>query len=95
MLKFFQRPSMTAAPRTSHSTAPPGATVGPLDPIPVPEVVEGNGDADWKLWASAVVVQNRSERKLDFGSQRAACKGPLSGPASIADYVHVGWNRKR
>lgn len=86
---------MTAAPRTSHSTAPPGAAVGPNDPIPVPEVVEGNEDANRKLWASAVVVHNRAEHNMDFGSQRAAFKAPFSGPASIADYVNLSWNRKR
>lgn len=94
MLKFFHRPSVTAAPRTPRSTAPPCATTGPNDPIPVPEVIEGNEDADWKLWASAVVVQNQVERKKDFGSPRAAFKEPLSDPASIADYVHLRWSRK-
>lgn len=95
MLKLFHRPSVTPAPRIHSNTAPPGTAMGPNDPIPVPEVIEGNEDADWKLWASAVVVQNRGEHKMGFASPRTAFKEPLAGPASIADYVHLGWNRKR
>ena len=94
MLKFFHSPSATPAPRIHRSTAPPGATLGPNDPLPVPEVIEGNEDADWKLWASAVVVQNQMEHKTELGSPRAAFKEPSSAPASIADYVHLRWSRR-
>jgi hypothetical protein len=64
MLKFFKRSSPT-----TDGTAVPEVPPDPValkarwsqffDPLPLPEVVEGNNDADWALWADSISFQEQ------------------------------------
>lgn len=72
MLNFFKRPAPdadTPAAKPSRPGASPQAKKPPRlpDPIPVPEVVEGNEESDWSLWEDSVAFQD-SQMPSDFGA---------------------------
>lgn len=85
MFDFFKRSagkqhSLDKGARPKHgsqSTPAPSA----LDPLPVPEVTEGNSEADWSAWEDSVAFQDSQMR--DFG----ASKPPPESSAPPADTV--------
>lgn len=71
MLNFFKRPAAdTDAPaaRPAARDNSPREKKPPRlpEPLPVPEVVEGNQDSDWSLWEDSVAFQD-SQMQSDFG----------------------------
>ena len=73
MLRFFKRPGAeTPATKPSERRAPTQARKPPRlpDPIPVPDVVEGNEDSDWALWEDSVAFQD-SQMPSDFGALKS------------------------
>lgn len=73
MLKIFKRSDTTVAsaaprptPRESSSTH--SKWQGLYDPLPMPEVREGNADADWALWEDCVSRQNRQMQLVGSGT---------------------------
>lgn len=70
MLSFFRRksdrsvkpdePVAPAATRHARPRAPdPGKPAGTvLEPVPLPDVTEGNLDSDWALWEDSVAFQD-------------------------------------
>jgi hypothetical protein len=63
MFDFFKRgtPNKVAQPRhQSTKRRTPGERPGhdPLEPLPKPEVTEGNDDSDWSLWKDSVAFQD-------------------------------------
>ncbi len=63
MFDFFKRstPAKTATPRTQPAQRRPAnerARFDPLEPLPKPEVTEGNEDSDWSLWENSVAFQD-------------------------------------
>jgi hypothetical protein len=74
MLNFFKRPdaetpSKLVRPVARISPAKPKKSTGLPEPIPVPEVVEGNQDSDWSLWEDSVAFQD-SQMPSGFGNTR-------------------------
>lgn len=64
MLKFFKRASPAAdGPAVPEPTPEPVALKARLsqffDPVPLPEVIEGNNDSDWALWADSISFQEQ------------------------------------
>jgi hypothetical protein len=47
------------------------------DPIPVPEAIEKNSEASWRLWSELAATENR----------RYADTAPMSAPASVPKFV--------
>jgi hypothetical protein len=75
MLNFFKRPAAGAeipAAKPAARDKPPKTSkpASPPDPLPVPEVVEGNQDSDWSLWEDSVAFQD-SQMPSDFGALKA------------------------
>jgi hypothetical protein len=71
MLNFFKRPAPSAntkASKPANRAASPPSNKPPRlpDPIPVPEVVEGNEESDWALWEDSVAFQD-SQIPSEFG----------------------------
>lgn len=75
MFNFFKRP----APQTgTHSTKPSARGTPPQakklpslpEPLPEPEVVEGNQESDWALWEDSVAFQD-SQIPSGFGALKA------------------------
>jgi hypothetical protein len=93
MLKFFNR-SSTWVTRQLPCPAllQEDVVVCRCEPIPVPEVVEGHEDADWRLWVSAVLAQSQAGHAAQVSDGGAPAKG-RHRPASIADYVRLDWYR--
>ena len=68
MLKFVKQMSgglaRTASPhqdRPEHARPPPvgrGARPAHAEPVPLPEVTEGNEESDWALWENSVAFQD-------------------------------------
>lgn len=63
MFDFFKRwiatPVKTVTPPARNKPATrPGDKLGQIDPLPTPEVIEGNGDTDWDLWEHSVSFQD-------------------------------------
>jgi hypothetical protein len=63
MFDFFKRstPTKTAEPRTQPAkrrSANERARYDPMEPLPKPEVTEGNEDSDWSLWENSVAFQD-------------------------------------
>lgn len=61
MLRIFRRLWGPASdPSSEHSaraqSKAPAALPVVAEPIPVPEVVEGNGESDWNLWQDSVMT---------------------------------------
>ena len=64
MLKFFKRANPAADdPPASEPSPEPVALKARwsqfFDPLPLPEVVEGNNDSDWALWADSISFQEQ------------------------------------
>jgi len=62
MFDFFKRaantqhaPDAHARPKRNAQGAP---ALGALDPLPLPEVTEGNSEADWSAWEDSVAFQD-------------------------------------
>jgi hypothetical protein len=59
------------------------------DPIPAPEVVEGNEDSDWALWEDSVAFQD-SQMQSGFGElkvpevRESSVKKPVDEPDPYA-----------
>jgi hypothetical protein len=93
MLKFFNRSATLVTRQLPCPTSlRDEVVVGLCEPIPVPEVVEGHEDADWRLWVSAVVAQSQAGLEAQVSEGCAPAKG-RHRPASIADYVRLDWYR--
>jgi hypothetical protein len=93
MLKFFNRSATWVTRQLPRPASLRDEVVAGLcEPIPVPEVVEGHEDADWRLWVSAVVAQSQAGHEAQVSDGRAPAKG-RHRPASIADYVRLDWYR--
>jgi hypothetical protein len=72
MLNIFKPPAPDAQTRVTKASArgtPAQAKKAPslADPLPVPEVVEGNEDSDWALWEDSVAFQD-SQMPSDYGA---------------------------
>jgi hypothetical protein len=75
MLNFFKRPppsANTKASKPSNRATSSQANKRPHlpDPIPVPEVVEGNEESDWALWEDSVAFQD-SQIPSEFGAMKS------------------------
>jgi hypothetical protein len=93
MLKFFNRSSTLVTRQLPRpASLRDEVVVGLCEPIPVPEVVEGHEDADWRLWVSAVVAQSQTGHEAQVSDAHAPTK-ERNRPASIADYVRLDWYR--
>jgi hypothetical protein len=92
MLKFFRRSSALVVQQLPRRSRVAEEGVRASEPIPVPEVVEGHEDADWRLWVSAVVAQSRTEHAAQVGNVHTPAK-ERHRPVSIADYVRLDWYR--
>jgi hypothetical protein len=92
MLKFFNRSSALVVQQLPRRSRVAEERVRANEPIPVPEVVEGHEDADWRLWVSAVAAQSRTEHAAQVSGAPVPAKGRHQ-PASIADYVRLDWYR--
>lgn len=61
MFDFFKRsvdrPITDKNTRVTRNTRSAPA-LGALDPLPVPEVTEGNSEADWSVWEDSVAFQD-------------------------------------
>lgn len=63
MFNFFKRSdklatSSAARPRNPSTKTPRARGVDPLDPLPLPQVQEGNLDSDWAMWEDSVREQD-------------------------------------
>jgi hypothetical protein len=75
MLNFFKRPvpdteTKTAKPVARGTPPPASKPPGLAEPLPEPEVVEGNLDSDWALWEDSVAFQD-SQMQSGFGALKA------------------------
>jgi hypothetical protein len=75
MLNFFKRPAPDADTRATKPSGRRTSTQAKKtprlpDPIPVPEVVEGNEESDWALWEDSVAFQD-SQMPSGFGDLKA------------------------
>jgi hypothetical protein len=68
-----------------------GASIGQDElpgflPPPLPEVVEGNGEADWALWEASVAAMEEQVRSMAFeafaGSSRSDLPEASEGPTA-------------
>ena len=62
MFRFFKRSAPRVEPtetRTAARPSPPASRRTPqfFPPAPLPEVIEGNTEADWSLWEDSVNSQ--------------------------------------
>jgi hypothetical protein len=69
MVNFFRRPAVVATkavvkPAVHKPSPAPEAAQGLNDPLPVPEVLEGNENADWALWEDSVWAQDSQMQSL-------------------------------
>lgn len=61
MFDFFKRSSGKPVVEQSvrpKRTATASKPFGSLEPLPLPEVAEGNTDADWSAWEDSVAFQD-------------------------------------
>jgi hypothetical protein len=63
MFDFLKRwlapPAQAAAkPARARPASKPSQKSARFDPLPTPEVIEGNGDTDWDLWENSVSFQD-------------------------------------
>jgi hypothetical protein len=63
MFGFFKRstPAKAAPARvepTKRRAAAQRPAYDPLEPLPKPEVIEGNEDSDWSLWENSMAFQD-------------------------------------
>jgi len=75
-LNFFKRPvpgTDTGSAKPSEQGTSPRAKKPPSlpEPLPEPEVIEGNQDSDWALWEDSVAFQD-SQMQSDFGTLKAS-----------------------
>lgn len=54
MLNFFRRAHLLARSAARQPAAPAGSWAARFEPIPAPEVLEGNSEVDWALWDDTV-----------------------------------------
>lgn len=74
-MSFFKR---TVPGPTIDLTKPSKQGVSPqnpkppalAEPLPTPEVIEGNEDSDWALWEDSVAFQD-SQMQSEFGTLKA------------------------
>ena len=69
MFNFFKRSAAPASkpvtPRKPRKPAPaPSANPALADPVPVPEVLEGNEQTDWALWEDSMTVLDSQMQSL-------------------------------
>lgn len=69
MFKFFKRfaaPAAKAVTPIARRKAAPPASAGPVmaEPVPVPEVVEGNEPTDWALWEDSMTIMDSQMQSL-------------------------------
>lgn len=67
MMKFFKRSDSAGSepPATPTTKQAPTKTVERRRfprPLPLPEVVEGNGDTDWAMWEESVLQQKNQKK---------------------------------
>jgi hypothetical protein len=86
MFDFFKRSAnkqyasdKNGRPKRNNATG--NAGLGALDPLPLPEVTEGNSEADWSAWEDSVAFQD--SQLPDFGPS----KPPPAPPAHPGDTV--------
>jgi hypothetical protein len=63
MFGFFKRSAPAKPASTRHEPTKRRATgerpgYDPLEPLPKPEVTEGNEDSDWSLWENSMAFQD-------------------------------------
>lgn len=64
MLKIFKRSEETPKNTTTEASESAASRVRTDErrrfprPLPLPEVIEGNGDGDWAMWEESVSQQN-------------------------------------
>ncbi len=63
MFNFFKRSdkgtnSQAMRPRSLATRTPRARGVDPLEPLPLPQVQEGNLDSDWAMWEDSVLEQD-------------------------------------
>lgn len=70
MVNFFRRPAVAAVkpavakPAVHKPASALDAQQGLNDPLPIPEVLEGNENADWALWEDSVWAQDSQMQSL-------------------------------
>lgn len=69
MLRIFRRlfgPARNPSQSSGRTSASAGTVLpGLLEPIPVPDVVEGNGgESDWNLWQNSVLTLESEFQQL-------------------------------
>lgn len=75
MFNFFKRSAVSGAKPASKPASKPGkppASAPPqllAEPVPIPEVVEGNEHTDWALWEDSVAVLDSQMQSLDSQMQ--------------------------
>jgi hypothetical protein len=67
-------------------------TMDPTEPIPAPEVVEGNEHSDWDLWEDSVNALDSRMQSLT-PSARLYSRSPPSQFDDLDPYSKVGKNR--
>jgi hypothetical protein len=73
MFKLFRKggtppepPRRPSAPKTAAKPATGRRSLpAPLEPPPVPQVVEGNQESDWDLWESSMMELDSQMQPLD------------------------------
>ena len=56
MLNFFRRAHAAARSAVRQPVASVGSWAARFEPIPAPEVLEGNSEVDWALWDDTVPI---------------------------------------
>jgi hypothetical protein len=99
MFNIFKRSAANAAkpavkPASRKST--PAATAAPVlaEPVPVPEVVEGNDHSDWALWEDSMTILDSQIQSLTPSAR--IYEKEKQTPSELQDidaFSNVGKNR--
>jgi hypothetical protein len=98
-MKFFNHSARDATAQSAHG---PGRGATPhdeestteVDPLPVPEVIEGNEDSDWALWEDSVAFQD-SQMQSGFGDLTAPEIRESSSVKPVEEHDPFGAVRRR
>lgn len=99
MLNFFKRHSMPAESVSKAPSARPkerrSAVPNPLEPLPSPQVVEGNQDSDWAMWEDSVSFLDSQMPALEQDSVRVRqaqdpTPSPKGGAPTADPFASVG-----
>ncbi len=83
------KPVPRPPPRRRKASAPPS----PSEPLPVPEVTEGNDHTDWDLWEDSV---NTLDSRMQSLTPSARIYGNENAPSQYDEldaFARVGKNR--